>query len=415
MASARSSHTATLLPSGRVLVIGGDGDANDSMELYDPTTNTWSTAGKLEHGRSYHTAILLQSGKVLVAGGDAGASVAPAELVWFSTLDADPSAVAFPSTDRGSASPATTVALRSTGDTPWIVSTVRLAGADPDQFRLLTETCSGVRLEPGQSCTVSARFSPGVAAAFTATIVVSSDGSGPDRVIALTGTGTEPSGGGGGGGGGTGPPTTVTVDRAAFRVTWRKGVPSGSIRVAGSTAAAASLTFTLRRLTSAGTKAVKGWSFDQTAAGSFARTLALPRTLLPGRYLLERRHPLQPRWDGAARQPHPHAEGTARRDPQGRLRVGDEGRGARDAPDGPTHGGLGDVRLRRAADPRPDQRRLELSRPSQARRRRRNGSASRGARPSTRTWRRPGPAARPLHGDPLRRQRGLRRISVRIG
>jgi N-acetylneuraminic acid mutarotase len=72
--TARRSHTATLLPNGKVLVAGGDGGFDDpilnSAELYDPATGTWSYTGNLTTGRSGHTATLLPNGKILVAGGN---------------------------------------------------------------------------------------------------------------------------------------------------------------------------------------------------------------------------------------------------------------------------------------------------------------------------------------------------------
>jgi N-acetylneuraminic acid mutarotase len=63
MAVARKGHTATLLPDGKVLVVGGV-DSNDdasakalaSAELYDPKTGTWSETGSLIHPRAWHTA-----------------------------------------------------------------------------------------------------------------------------------------------------------------------------------------------------------------------------------------------------------------------------------------------------------------------------------------------------------------------
>jgi hypothetical protein len=69
--TARRSHTATLLPSGKVLVAGGFGgsDVLSSAELYDQALGTWSTTGSLATARYVHTATLLPSGKVLVAGG----------------------------------------------------------------------------------------------------------------------------------------------------------------------------------------------------------------------------------------------------------------------------------------------------------------------------------------------------------
>ena len=65
------SHTATLLPSGKVLVAGGSNSGCNlsSAELYDPATGTWSSTGSLVTARVGHTATLLPTGKVLVAGG----------------------------------------------------------------------------------------------------------------------------------------------------------------------------------------------------------------------------------------------------------------------------------------------------------------------------------------------------------
>jgi hypothetical protein len=71
----RDGHTATLLPDGRVLVIGGDRGRNDwtrSAEVWDPVTASFSAAGSLLEERYKHTATLLPDGRVLVIGGDGG-------------------------------------------------------------------------------------------------------------------------------------------------------------------------------------------------------------------------------------------------------------------------------------------------------------------------------------------------------
>ena len=79
LAEARSSHTATLLLDGRVLIVGGEGDGAVllSAEIYNPPSGTWSSAGVMSEARSSHTATLLEDGRVLVAG---GASSAEAEM-----------------------------------------------------------------------------------------------------------------------------------------------------------------------------------------------------------------------------------------------------------------------------------------------------------------------------------------------
>ncbi|HSU57656.1 MAG TPA: Calx-beta domain-containing protein, partial [Candidatus Dormibacteraeota bacterium] len=70
MLLARRSHTATLLPNGKVLVTGGiTATGTTSMiELYDPATSNFTAAGDLTIPRAYHTATLLPDGRVLLAG-----------------------------------------------------------------------------------------------------------------------------------------------------------------------------------------------------------------------------------------------------------------------------------------------------------------------------------------------------------
>ncbi|XXX77104.1 kelch repeat-containing protein [Sorangium sp. So ce134] len=76
MNAARSEHSATLLPSGKVLVAGGLDVENqrflslESAELYDPATDSWSPTGDMTHARGGHTATLLSNGEVLVVGGE---------------------------------------------------------------------------------------------------------------------------------------------------------------------------------------------------------------------------------------------------------------------------------------------------------------------------------------------------------
>jgi len=78
-----AGHTATLLADGTVLVVGGmatteldQGAATDlppdprTVERYDPVADTWRFAAPLNRGRSWHGATLLPDGRVLVVGGE---------------------------------------------------------------------------------------------------------------------------------------------------------------------------------------------------------------------------------------------------------------------------------------------------------------------------------------------------------
>jgi hypothetical protein len=82
----RQQHTATLLPSGLVLIVGGysqtQGDGVSSAELYDPVAGTFTATGSLATARYGHTATLLGNGMVLIVGGYsfAGGELVSAEL-----------------------------------------------------------------------------------------------------------------------------------------------------------------------------------------------------------------------------------------------------------------------------------------------------------------------------------------------
>jgi hypothetical protein len=73
----RRLHWATELRNGKILITGGFGGTSNTAnvvlgnaELYDPATGTFSwTAGPLNTARRSHQAILLYTGKVLIAGG----------------------------------------------------------------------------------------------------------------------------------------------------------------------------------------------------------------------------------------------------------------------------------------------------------------------------------------------------------
>ncbi len=68
----RVSHTATLLSDGKILILGGwsNRDAPEAAaEIYDPQTDSFALVGNMARKRAGHTVTLLEDGKVLIAGG----------------------------------------------------------------------------------------------------------------------------------------------------------------------------------------------------------------------------------------------------------------------------------------------------------------------------------------------------------
>jgi hypothetical protein len=69
----RMAHTATALPDGRMLLVGGwcssENATTRQAELWDPAQQAFRPAGRLAHGRHDHAAVRLNDGRVLVAGG----------------------------------------------------------------------------------------------------------------------------------------------------------------------------------------------------------------------------------------------------------------------------------------------------------------------------------------------------------
>lgn len=80
----RSQHTATLLPTGNVLIVGGQNNVEEvdyptlngsdrgplrSVELYDPSAKTSKKFENIEQARIAHTTTLLKNGNALISGG----------------------------------------------------------------------------------------------------------------------------------------------------------------------------------------------------------------------------------------------------------------------------------------------------------------------------------------------------------
>ena len=83
MGQPRAGFTATLLPDGRVLVVGGRFEQSlVSAEIWDPATRAFQPAGEMRRRRMNHAAVLQPDGRVLVVGGSGrfGGDIKDAEL-----------------------------------------------------------------------------------------------------------------------------------------------------------------------------------------------------------------------------------------------------------------------------------------------------------------------------------------------
>ena len=75
MSKTSTGHTLTLLPDGRVLAAGGVHPTNrhygaySMTEIFDPTSNSWSPGPELFEPRIHHSATLMPDGRVLLVGG----------------------------------------------------------------------------------------------------------------------------------------------------------------------------------------------------------------------------------------------------------------------------------------------------------------------------------------------------------
>ncbi len=92
---ATALHSATVLKTGQVLIAGGgaltplitNSGAHGKAALYDPATNTWTTLSSMPQARAGHDAVLLADGRVLIAGGFQGTLFAPKAIAGTTFFD----------------------------------------------------------------------------------------------------------------------------------------------------------------------------------------------------------------------------------------------------------------------------------------------------------------------------------------
>lgn len=130
------------------------------------------------------------------SGGQAGAATdggvpadgAAPETPSAARLTLDREQVPFGAVTVGTASAASIVVVRNTGGTATGALTIGLAGSGATAFSAVTNTCAGMVLAPGASCSFSITFSPQTPAMATATLTVNG-GATVSVSSTLTGTG----------------------------------------------------------------------------------------------------------------------------------------------------------------------------------------------------------------------------------
>ena len=97
--------------------------------------------------------------------------------------------VDFGNQQQGVASAQRNVTLTNNGPQRLRPGAVSLGGANPDQFSIVANTCSGANLPIGGSCNVGVTFTPNGVGARSATVAIASNGGGSPNIASLTGTG----------------------------------------------------------------------------------------------------------------------------------------------------------------------------------------------------------------------------------
>jgi hypothetical protein len=193
-----------------------------------------------------------------------------------------PSSLAFGQQSIGTAAPTQSVTLSNSGTGPMPVALASIGGANAADFPKTGDTCSGLRLLPGRSCTVTVGFRPLGPGTRSATLTVVDVWPGSPRQVVLSGNGSGAAIGLNPAplrfgnrlfGSGSTAPQTVTVTNsgnAAAHVgaIGKGGANPGDFTVTGDTCSGATV--------SAGGSCSFAVSFGPTAMGPRSATIAVP-------------------------------------------------------------------------------------------------------------------------------------------
>ena len=110
--------------------------------------------------------------------------------------DITPTAIGFGSVTVGLITSGRVVKIKNTGNAAsFVVSSLTLGGANPYDFLISNDGCTGATLAPGSSCTAYVSFEPLAIGTRSATIAIAHNAAGGPSAVSLSGTGTKPAGG----------------------------------------------------------------------------------------------------------------------------------------------------------------------------------------------------------------------------
>jgi Collagen triple helix repeat (20 copies)/Kelch motif len=208
----RFGAATTLLSNGEVLIVGGfDGvDLLPSVELFNPANDTFTVlpeSGQTESQvlRGGAVASALSDGRVLIAGGNGGngKTLQSAEL-FYSAPQVAATGGEFGDRTVEQPSGGQVLVITNLGAQELAIAGATLEGPDSADFLITADSCSARRLAFAQTCTITARFTPGTTGAMTASIALA-DNEQSATSIPLSGTGVAANSGPTGPAGPTGP------------------------------------------------------------------------------------------------------------------------------------------------------------------------------------------------------------------
>jgi hypothetical protein len=288
MSTGRVGAAAAPLPDGRVLVAGGTSDFSNSLssaEVFDPVTNTFSSAGIGAMGspRRFAAAAPLPDGRVLLAGGrDSGGNYYSSAEVFVPEPEPTSAGVDFGSQTVAQPSALHPLIVTNLGAQALRISGSALGGASAADYSVGSDGCRGRTLAFEQSCVIQLRFIPSTSGPRPATLALTDNASTSPQSFPLAGTGVAANSGPQGPAGATGPAGPQGAPGHDATVNCKK--KRKRVKCTVSFTASSSATRASARLSRGQTTFARGNAF--ISDGEAKVPLLADRAVPAGRYLL---------------------------------------------------------------------------------------------------------------------------------